>query len=78
MRDSRSALETSEDGDGAVGGAKRIRQIYKIPRRSNEKCDRVVGGEGVKLFGMCWDEEVGIISAGEDGMGGSVQINKAG
>lgn len=76
VRDTRSALEANDDV--VVGGARRIRQIYRIPRRSNEKCDRVVGGEGVKVFGMCWDEEVGIVSADEDGTGGSVQINKAG
>lgn len=77
VRDSRGALSADTDGadDGPVGGAKRIKPIYRIARRGNEKCDRVVGGEGVKLFGMCWDAEVGLCSAGEDK---TVQVNRAG
>jgi ribosome biogenesis protein YTM1 len=33
---------------------------------------RRVGGDGVKVFTVCWDSDVGIISAGEDK---KVQVN---
>lgn len=56
-------------GEGKVGSA-----TFRIPRRTNERCDAVVGGEGVKVFGLCWDKEVGIVSAGEDKM---VQVDKS-
>jgi len=56
--------------DSKVGSA-----TFRVPRRGNERCDVVPGGEGVKVFGMCWDEEVGIVSGGEDRM---VQIDKSG
>ena len=34
---------------------------------------RRVGGEGVKVFGVCWDEGVGVVSGGEDK---KVQVNR--
>lgn len=60
----------AEGGEGKVGSA-----TFRVPRRGNERCDAVPGGEGVKVFGMCWDEEVGIVSGGEDK---KVQIDKSG
>ena len=33
---------------------------------------RPVGGEGIKVFGVHWDKEVGMVSSGEDK---KVQIN---
>lgn len=82
VRDSSSAVSSSSPSDAPsdlgndVGVAgNRIRQIYKIPRRGNPQSERVAGGEGVKVFGLCWDGEVGVVSGGEDG---GVQINRAG
>ncbi|KAI9829484.1 MAG: ribosome biogenesis protein ytm1 [Sarea resinae] len=48
--------------------------VYVISRESRrgKEAKKVVGGEGVKVFGVCWDREVGIVSAGEDRR---VQIN---
>ena len=40
---------------------------YKIPREGKgSRCDRIPGGEGVRLFSVKWDKHVGVISAGED------------
>lgn len=49
---------------------------YKIPREGfGAKCDRIDGGEGVKIFGLRWDKDVGIVSGGEDR---KVQIDRVG
>ncbi|KAL9060313.1 MAG: hypothetical protein Q9162_000717 [Coniocarpon cinnabarinum] len=49
---------------------------YKIPRTgSGNKCDRIPGGEGVRLHAMRWDRNVGIVSGGVDKR---VQIDKCG
>lgn len=53
--------------EGQVGEA-----VYVVPRET-AKGERRAGGEGVKVFGVCWDREVGIVSAGEDRR---VQINR--
>lgn len=54
---------------GQVGEA-----VYRIGRESVEgDSERRVGGEGVKVFGVAWDKEVGIVSGGEDKR---VQINR--
>ncbi|KAK3069026.1 ribosome biogenesis protein ytm1 [Teratosphaeriaceae sp. CCFEE 6253] len=45
--------------------------VYVIERES-AKGKRVVAGEGVKVFGVCWDKEIGVVSGGEDKQ---VQIN---
>ncbi|KAK0315786.1 ribosome biogenesis protein ytm1 [Friedmanniomyces endolithicus] len=47
--------------------------VYVIERES-AKGKRVVAGEGVKVFGVCWDKEVGVVSGGEDK---KVQINSS-
>lgn len=44
--------------------------VYAISRESGKGG---VAGDGVKVFGVQWDAEVGIVSAGEDK---KVQINK--
>ncbi|MCJ1238934.1 WD repeat-containing protein 12 [Varicellaria rhodocarpa] len=49
------------DNDGAVGES-----VYTIPRESVRDEARKAGGEGVKVFGVCWDKDVGIVSVGED------------
>ncbi|KAJ5133539.1 hypothetical protein N7526_004904 [Penicillium atrosanguineum] len=63
---------TKSDKDGIVGES-----VYSIGRKSLEeegKADsKRVGGEGVKVFSVCWDREVGIVSAGEDKR---IQINR--
>jgi centromere/kinetochore protein ZW10 len=45
--------------------------VYVIDRESGAKVR--AHGEGVKVFGVKWEQEVGIVSAGEDK---SIQINK--
>jgi len=47
--------------------------MYIIERNSQKGAKRPVGGEGIKVFGVAWDKEVGIVSGGEDKM---VQINR--
>lgn len=63
---------TKTDKDGVVGES-----VYSIARKSLEEGGRVdskrVGGEGVKVFSVCWDQTVGIVSAGEDKR---IQINR--
>lgn len=44
--------------DGRVGAA-----VFVIEREGRAP---VVGGEGVKVFAVAWDREVGIVSGGED------------
>ncbi|KAF2753090.1 putative microtubule associated protein [Pseudovirgaria hyperparasitica] len=47
--------------------------VYTIDRESmKQRSKRAVAGDGVKVFGICWDREVGIVSGGEDK---KVQIN---
>ncbi len=58
---------TKSEKEGVVGES-----MYTISRESAKE-GRRVGGEGVKVFGVVWDREVGIISAGEDKR---VQINR--
>lgn len=59
---------TSEVGGGQVGES-----VYSIERESAKGKTRKAGGEGVKVFSVCWDKDVGIVSAGEDKR---VQINR--
>ena len=47
--------------------------VYCIERESAKGEGSRVAGEGVKVFGVCWDRDVGIVSVGEDKR---VQINK--
>ncbi|KAH8693634.1 putative microtubule associated protein [Talaromyces proteolyticus] len=60
------------DKDGVIGES-----IYSIPRKSLEEAGREgskrVAGDGVKVFGVCWDATVGIVSVGEDKR---IQINR--
>jgi ribosome biogenesis protein YTM1 len=66
LRSSRAG--TKDEGGGLVGEA-----VYVIERESQNGSKRPVGGEGVKVFGVAWDQDVGIVSAGEDKM---VQVNR--
>ncbi|BDD56458.1 ribosome bioproteinsis protein ytm1 [Monascus purpureus] len=63
---------TKTDRNGVVGES-----TYSISRKSLEeegKADsKRVGGEGIKVFSVCWDKTIGIVSAGEDKR---IQINR--
>ncbi|KAJ5907429.1 hypothetical protein N7495_000111 [Penicillium taxi] len=63
---------TKTEKDGVVGES-----VYSIGRKSLEEEGKLdskrVGGEGVKVFSVAWDETVGIVSAGEDKR---IQINR--
>ena len=48
--------------------------VYTIPRESAEGGRPSATGEGVKVFGVCWDKDAGILSAGEDKR---IQLNRA-
>ena len=55
--------------DGVFGES-----VFVIERESQGgQVKRRVGGEGVKVFGVCWDSRLGILSASEDKR---VQINR--
>lgn len=47
--------------------------VYVIERESAKGKSRSISGDGVKVFDVCWDRDVGILSAGEDKR---IQINK--
>jgi WD40 repeat protein len=51
---------TKKGKDGVVGES-----IYSIERES-AKGEKRVAGEGIKVFGVCWDRKIGIVSASED------------
>ncbi len=59
---------TRDEGGGTVGES-----VYVVERESRKGEKRPVGGEGIKVLGVVWDREVGIVSAGEDKR---VQINR--
>ena len=58
---------TRQEKDGAVG-----QSLYTLPRESLKGGPSPATGDGVKVFGVCWHSNVGILSAGEDKV---VQIN---
>jgi WD40 repeat protein len=58
---------TKNGKDGVVGES-----IYSIERES-AMGEKRVAGEGVKVFGVCWDRQIGIVSASEDKR---LQINR--
>ncbi|KHJ30233.1 putative microtubule associated protein [Erysiphe necator] len=64
-------LRSSRIGTKDEGGGKVCEAVYVIEREGH-KGKRPVGGEGVKVFGVKWDKEVGMVSGGEDKR---VQIN---
>ncbi|KAF2804323.1 WD40 repeat-like protein [Mytilinidion resinicola] len=69
--DVRSVKTTAGDA-GDVGGQVG-ESVYRIERESAKGKKMPSSGEGVKVFGVAWEKEVGIVSAGEDKQ---VQINK--
>ena len=56
------------DQDGRIGES-----TYFIERESTKTDGKKGPGETSKVFGVCWDKDVGIVSAGEDKR---VQINR--
>ncbi|PBP25186.1 microtubule-associated protein YTM1 [Diplocarpon rosae] len=66
LRSSRQG--TKDEGGGQVGEA-----VYVVERESHKDGKRPVGGDGIKVFGVTWDKQVGIVSGGEDKM---LQINR--
>jgi len=48
--------------------------VYVIERESGKGKPKPEAGEGVKVFGVRWDAEVGVVSGSEDKR---VQINKS-
>ena len=73
----------SHDGTCRVWDIRSVRQeagteqvgdsVYVIERESAKGKPKAVAGNGVKVFGVSWDRDVGIVSCGEDKR---VQINK--
>jgi ribosome biogenesis protein YTM1 len=59
---------TQQEKEGAVG-----QSLYTLPRASLQGKPSPAVGDGVKVFGVCWHSEVGILSAGEDKV---IQINR--
>jgi ribosome biogenesis protein YTM1 len=59
---------TRDEGGGVVGES-----VYVIERESRKGEKKPVGGEGIKVLGVAWDKDCGIVSAGEDKR---VQINR--
>lgn len=56
--------------------SERRRSTYKIPREGKgSNCDRIPGGQGVRVWSVRWDRHVGIVSGGDDKR---VQIDRIG
>jgi len=72
--DIRSVKPSAGDAVSGVGGQVG-ESVYRIERESAEGKKVPSSGEGVKVFGIAWEKEVGIVSAGEDKR---VQINNGG
>jgi ribosome biogenesis protein len=62
------STKPGQDVGGEVGES-----VYTIKRKGQSEGLKRIAGEGVKVFGVCWDREVGIISGGEDK---NVQVNR--
>ncbi|KAK5064214.1 ribosome biogenesis protein ytm1 [Exophiala bonariae] len=61
---------TQQEKEGLVG-----QSLYTLPRASLKGGPNPVSGDGVKVFGVCWHKDVGILSGGEDKV---VQVNSGG
>ena len=60
---------TKNGKDGITG-----QSIFTIPRESLQGKPIPLTGEGVKIFGLCWDSRIGLLSGGEDK---AVQVNSS-
>ncbi|ENI05989.1 hypothetical protein COCC4DRAFT_167680 [Bipolaris maydis ATCC 48331] len=67
--DLRNVSAGAQMGDGLTGES-----VYTIYRQSRDGENVKSHGEGAKVFTVCWDRQVGIVSGGEDKR---VQINRA-
>lgn len=67
--DLRATRQATKDEGGGVAAE----PVFVVERQSRVGEKKPVGGEGVKVFGVVWDEKVGIVSVGEDKR---VQINR--
>lgn len=72
--DVRSVRAAASGGVGEGAGGMLGESVFVLEREGN-KADgkKSVGGEGVKVFGLSWDESWGIVSCGEDKR---VQVNR--
>ncbi|KAJ4302188.1 ribosome biogenesis protein ytm1 [Collariella sp. IMI 366227] len=68
--DLRSVRPATKD-EGGLGSVSE--PVYVIERESRQGKKKTVAGEGCKVFGVVWDEGLGIFSAGEDK---KVQVNR--
>jgi len=75
-------LSGSHDGTCRIWDVRSVRNdvtervgasVYVIERESARGKPQSASGDGIKVFGICWDSDVGILSAGEDKR---IQINK--
>lgn len=67
VRNAKAGNAGPGEGGGMIGES-----VFVLDREGSGK--KTVGGEGVKVFGVAWDETWGIVSAGEDK---KVQINQS-
>ncbi|KAK5104664.1 ribosome biogenesis protein ytm1 [Lithohypha guttulata] len=63
-------VRSTKSGKAGVTG----QSIFTIPRASLQGKPALATGEGVKVFGLCWDSRIGLLSAGEDK---AVQVNSS-
>jgi len=63
-------VRSTKSGKDGVAG----QSIFTIARESLQGKATPLTGEGVKVFGLCWDAHIGLLSAGEDK---AVQVNSS-
>jgi WD40 repeat protein len=69
------SVKLDGSSSGAVGGSGQVcESVYVVRRDGIGSEKKIVGGDGIKVFSVRWDEEIGIVSGGEDKR---VQINQA-
>lgn len=69
-------LDNSDSTRLAIGGSGQVcDSVYVIKREATSNSDKkTAAGDGSKVFSVCWDKEVGIVSGGEDKR---VQVNQS-
>lgn len=65
-------VRNAKAGNVGEGGGMAGESMFVLEREAQKA--KSVGGEGIKIFGLSWDETWGIVSAGEDK---KVQINQS-
>ncbi|KAF2842728.1 microtubule-associated protein YTM1 [Patellaria atrata CBS 101060] len=66
-------VRAARPGSGGIG-APEVECVYTIERESGRGRKKPVRGDEVKVFGIVWDGEVGVVSAGSDKR---VQVNRS-